>query len=90
MNEIEMFEHRITELENNVKILYGKANNFAVTQAQTNIKLDHLLISLDEVKESLSNLKNRPSVLWDKLVFAIIGALGAGIGTVLLTVFKGV
>ena len=73
MNEIEMFEHRITELENNVKILYGKANNFAVTQAQTNIKLDHLLISLDEVKESLSNLKNRPSVLWDKLVFAIIG-----------------
>ena len=84
-----MFERRITELENDVKILYGKANNFAVTQAQTNIKLDNLLISLDEVKDSISILKNRPSLLWDKLVFAIIGALGAGIGTVLLTLFKG-
>jgi hypothetical protein len=89
MNETEMFERRITELENDVKILYGKANNFAVTQAQTNIKLDNLLISLDEVKDSISVLKNRPSLLWDKLVFAIIGALGAGIGTVLLTLFKG-
>ena len=89
MNETEMFERRITELENDVKILYGKANNFAVTQAQTNIKLDNLLISLDEVKDSISILKNRPSLLWDKLVFAIIGALGAGIGTVLLTLFKG-
>ena len=90
MNEIEMFEHRITELENNVKILYGKSNEFAVSQAQTNIKLDNLLICVDEVKESISTLKNRPSLLWDKLIFAIIGALGAGIGTVLMTVFKGV
>ena len=90
MNEIELFEHRVTELESNVKILYAKANGFEVAQAQTNIKLDNLLLSLDEVKDSLSNLKNRPSLLWDKLVFAFIGAVGAGIGTVLLTLFKGV
>jgi len=89
MNEIELFEHRISELENSVKILYSKANDFAISQAQVNIKLDNLLISLDEVKDSISTLKNRPSLFWDKLIFAFIGAVGAGIGTVLLTFFKG-
>ena len=90
MNEIELFEHRVSELENSVKILYSKTNDFAVSQAQVNIKLDNLLICLDEVKDSISNLKNRPSLLWDKLIFAFIGAIGAGIGTLLLTYFKGV
>ncbi len=90
MSEYEMYAHRVNELENNVKILYGKANGFAVAQAQTNTKLDNLIQSLDEVKESLSSIKSRPSLFWDKLVFAFIGALGAGIGTVFLTFFKGV
>jgi hypothetical protein len=89
MNEIELFEHRIAELENNVKILFAKSNDFAVSQAQVNIKLDNLLICLDEVKDSLSNLKNRPSLFWDKLIFAFIGAIGTGIGTLLLAFFKG-
>lgn len=90
MNEYDMFEHRVNELENNVKILYGKANGFAVAQAQANTKLDNLIESLDEVKAGLSSIKNRPSLFWDKLIFAFIGALGAGVGTALLTVFKGV
>jgi len=89
MNEIELFEHRIKELESDVKILYGKANGFAVTQAQTNIKLDNLIEGLDEVKESLSSIKNRPSIFWDKLFFAVAGAIGTGIGTVILTLMKG-
>lgn len=90
MNEYEMFEHRINELESNVKILYGKANSFAVAQAQANTKLDNVISSLDEVKDSLSSIKSRPSLFWDKLVFAFIGAIGAGIGTALLTIIKGV
>ena len=90
MHEYDMFEHRVNELENNVKILYGKANGFAVAQAQANTKLDNLIESLDEVKTSLSSIKNRPSLFWDKLIFAFIGALGAGIGTALLAVLKGV
>jgi hypothetical protein len=90
MNEMDLFEHRINELEENVKILYGKVNGFAVAQAQVNIKLDNLIQSLDEIKDSISKIKSRPSVFWDKLVFAFIGALGAGIGTAFLTLFKGV
>ena len=90
MNGIELFEHRINELESNVKILYGKANGFAIAQAQANTKLDNLIQTLDEVKKSVITIKTRPSVFWDKLVFAFIGAIGAGIGTAVLAVFKGV
>ena len=90
MSENELFAHRINELESNVKILYGKANSFAVAQVQANAKLDNLIESLDEVKSSLSSIKERPSVFWDKLVFAFIGAVGAALGTALLAVLKGV
>ena len=90
MSEYEVFAHRVNELESNVKILYGKANSFAVTQAQTNTKLDNLIDSLDEVKDCLSSINSRPSAIWDKLIFAFIGAIGAGFGTALLTLFKGV
>ena len=30
MSENELFEHRIKTLENDVKILYGKVNTFAI------------------------------------------------------------
>ena len=34
MSENELFEHRIKTLENDVKILYGKVNTFAINQAK--------------------------------------------------------
>ena len=34
MSENELFEHRIKTLENDVKILYGKVNTFAINQAE--------------------------------------------------------
>lgn len=46
MSENELFEHRIKTLENDVKILYGKVNTFAINQAEENTKLDNLLLSV--------------------------------------------
>ena len=40
MPEKDLFEHRITKLEDDVKILYSKVNNFAVASAEMHIKLD--------------------------------------------------
>lgn len=54
MSENELFEHRIKTLENDVKILYGKVNTFAINQAEENTKLDNLLLSVGELKESIS------------------------------------
>ena len=61
MSENELFEHRIKTLENDVKILYGKVNTFAINQAEENTKLDNLLLSVGELKESISEIKRRPS-----------------------------
>lgn len=46
MSENELFEHRIKTLENDVKILYGKVNTFAINQAEENTKLDLSLIHI--------------------------------------------
>ena len=46
MSENELFEHRIKTLENDVKILYGKVNTFAINQAEEYTKLDNLLLSV--------------------------------------------
>ena len=56
MSENELFEHRIKTLENDVKILYGKVNTFAINQAEENTKLDNLLLSVGELKESISEI----------------------------------
>ena len=56
MSENELFEHRIKTLENDVKILYGKVNTFAINQAEENTKLDNLLLSVGELKESISEM----------------------------------
>lgn len=90
MNENQLYEHRLQTLENDVKSLYGKAQSFAVTEAQMNVKLDSLIESVDELKDRLSNISRRPLQLWDKLIFAFIGALGAGIGTAVISILKGV
>lgn len=80
MSENELYEHRLKVLEDDVKVLYGKVNTFAVNQAEENTKLDNLLMSVGELKESIGEIKHRPSAFWDKLIFAFIGALGTALG----------
>jgi len=87
MGDSELFEHRIKTLENDVKILYGKVNTFAVNQAQENTKLDNLLVSVGELKESVGEIKRRPSSFWDRLIFAFVGALGTAFGYAAVSFF---
>lgn len=88
MGENELYDHRLKTLEDDVKILYGKANTFSVNQAETNLKLDNLLISIGELKESIAYIKRRPSIFWDKLLFAVIGAIGSGVGYAVFAILK--
>lgn len=88
MGENELYDHRLKTLEDDVKILYGKVNTFAVNQAETNLKLDNLLVSIGELKESITDIKRRPSLFWDKLIFAIIGAVGSGLGYAILSIMN--
>lgn len=76
-------DYRIERLEEDVKILYKKINAVTLSEVQSVTKLDSMLITLGELKESIETLKKRPVRLWDSLLTALIGA-GCGViaGTV--------
>ena len=75
MSENELANHRIDVLEEDVKILYKKINEVTLTQVQTVTKLDSMLVTLVELKESIETIKKRPSWLWDKILVALISAI---------------
>jgi hypothetical protein len=74
MTELELLNHRVDAVEDDVKILFKKVNEVTLTQVQSVTKLDSMLVTLGELKESIETLKRRPSWFWDKLVVALIGA----------------
>ncbi len=81
MTEIEILNHRVDAVEDDVKILYKNVNEVKLAQVQSVTKLDSMLVTLGELKESIETLKKRPGWLWDKVVVALIGAVcGALIG----------
>lgn len=86
MTEITLSEiqHRIEVCENDIKSLYSRANKSDVAQAETNTKLDNVLVTLGEVKESVNAIKLRPATMWDKLIFAIIGAAATAMVALIL------
>ncbi len=75
MTEIEILNHRVDAVEENVKILYKNVNEVKLAQVQSVTKLDSMLVTLGELKESIETLKKRPGWLWDKVVMALIGAV---------------
>ncbi len=74
MTETDVLNHRLDAVEEDIKILYKKVNEVTLTQVQSVTKLDSMLVTLGELKESIEALKRRPGWLWDKVVVAIIGA----------------
>lgn len=83
MSENEVSIHRLDVLEADVKILYKKVNDVTLSQVQNITKLDSMLVTLGELKESLETLKRRPGFLWDKLIVALLSAVcGAVVGLV--------
>ena len=88
MPEKDLYEHRISALEADVKHLYSKVNGFAVASAEMNTKLDSMLVTVGELKESIKAVSARPARLWDRLIFAVITAFGTAFGTALWLFLK--
>ena len=70
----EEFEHRLVKAEENIETLFGRTNKFNEEMATVTTKLDNILVTLGELKASVVQLQSRPGTMWDKLVFALIGA----------------
>lgn len=75
MLENEMLNHRLDKVESDIQILYKKVNDVTLTQVQSVTKLDSMLVTLGELKESIEVLKKRPGWLWDKVIIALISAI---------------
>lgn len=75
MTESDVINHRLDTVEEDIKILYKKINEVTLTQVQSVTKLDSMLVTLGELKESIEALKKRPGWLWDKLTIALMGAV---------------
>lgn len=75
MTEMDVINHRLDAVEEDIKILYKKINEVTLTQVQSVTKLDSMLVTLGELKESIEALKKRPGWLWDKVTVALIGAI---------------
>ena len=75
MSYFEVINHRLDTAENDIKTLYKKVNEVALSQVSSNTKLDSMLLTLGEMKESIETLKKRPGWLWDRVIVALVGAV---------------
>ena len=82
-------EHRVIACEKDIKDIQKRQSEVEIEQAKINTKLDNMLVQIGEVKQSIESIANRPKEWWDKLVGAILCAIGAGIGAVLINLLKG-
>lgn len=72
--------HRIDGLEQEVKDIRG----LTVAMAAVNTKVDGLESDVKEIKTDVKSMAARPGRWWDKLVAAVIGAIGAGVAAAVL------
>lgn len=75
MSDFEVINHRLDTAEDDIKTLYKKVNDVTLSQVSSDTKLDSVLITLGEMKESIETLKKRPGWLWDRIVVALVGAV---------------
>lgn len=77
-------EHRLIQAEENIKELFSKYNGVDKSLVATTTTLNNLLALVGELKAAIEALKARPTALWDRLVFAFIGAAASAIVTYLV------
>ena len=72
--------HRIDGLSEEVKDIRG----LTAAMSRMDEKVDGLDTDVKEIKSDVKVITSRPGQWWDKLVAAIIGAIGAGIAAAIL------
>ncbi len=71
---LEEVEHRLIKAEEDIETLFKSRNKLNEELATVTTKLDNILVTLGELKASVVQIQSRPGTMWDKLVFALIGA----------------
>ncbi len=71
--------------EADIKTLYSRTNKFGEEMAVVTTKLDNILVTLGELKESVSTLSKRPVKLWDKVLLGFAGAVAAALAAAIIS-----
>ena len=82
---LEEIEHRIEKAEADIRKLYSRTNKFGEEMAVVTTKLDNILITLGELKESVGKINSRPARLWDKIVLSLAGAAAAALAAAIIS-----
>ena len=82
---LEEIEHRIEKAEADIRTLYSRTNKFGEEMAVVTTKLDNILITLGELKESVGKINSRPARLWDKIVLSLAGAVAAALAAAIIS-----
>lgn len=80
----EEIAHRLIKAEENIETLFKSRNQHNEELAAVTTKLDNILVTLGELKASVVQLQSRPGTMWDKLVFALIGAAATAVVSLIL------
>lgn len=81
MTEISIIEieHRLIQAEENIKELFAKYNGVDKNLVAVTTTLNNLLTLVCELKAAVEGLKTRPAAIWDKVVFALLGAAASAV-----------
>lgn len=70
---------RVKKCENRIETLRNDLTKIDKSQVEFTTKLDNVLLELGRLRESIETFKARPAKMWDKLMYAIVGAAAAGL-----------
>ena len=81
MTEISIIEieHRLIQAEENIKELFAKYNGVDKNLVAVTTTLNNLLTLVGELKAAVVGVKTRRAAIWDKVVFALLGAAGSAV-----------
>ncbi|HEX3026303.1 MAG TPA: hypothetical protein VHR42_03635, partial [Clostridia bacterium] len=85
---VETLSVRVDKLERDTAELFEKTNTAAVSLAAVNEKLNSLLVTLGEVKQAVSNLRDIPAKRLENILKALATAVLSGITGYILARFR--
>ena len=79
MNEIEALDARVGKCEQDITSLMSSVNSIQVTQACTLERIDNLISTLGEIKQSVLLIQQKPAQRWESLVGQCIAIIAAAL-----------
>lgn len=86
-SEKEIFE-RLTAVEQSLKSLHkrqDKSDELVKSVYEMAVEMKSIREDLNDIKNDVEEVKQKPAKRWDAIIAAIIGAVGGSVGTAIIT-----